>query len=68
MTADAFKADASVGKGDVEGGIPDGWMGLDIGPKSIEEFVKVIGESNQVRLGDISRIGEVIFGDNLLSI
>ena len=27
----------------VEGDIPDGWMGLDIGPKSVELFSKAIG-------------------------
>lgn len=41
VTADAFKEDAKVGKADLESGIPDGWMGLDCGPKSIETFVKV---------------------------
>ncbi len=48
VTADAFKADAKVGAGDLSSGIPDGWMGLDIGPKSVEEFVKVVGESKQI--------------------
>ncbi len=48
MTADAFKADAQVGTADVASGIPDGWMGLDVGPKSVEDFVRVVGESSQI--------------------
>lgn len=32
-----FDANASVGAATDETGIPDGWMGLDIGPKSIEK-------------------------------
>ena len=38
VTADKFAEDAAVGAADVETGIPDGWMGLDIGPKSRELF------------------------------
>ena len=48
MTADAFSADAKVGSADVASGIPDGWMGLDVGPKSIDDFVKVVGEAKQI--------------------
>ena len=36
MIADAFSNDANIKV--VEGDIPEGWMGLDIGPKSIELF------------------------------
>ena len=39
-TASKFSADAEVGEATLESGIPDGWMGLDIGPKTIEKFTK----------------------------
>ena len=32
----------------VEGDIPDGWMGLDIGPKSIELFKRVLADAKTV--------------------
>ena len=32
----------------VEGNIPDGWMGLDIGPKSIENFKAVLADAKTV--------------------
>lgn len=38
VTADKFAENAAVGSANLESGIPDGWMGLDIGPKSIELF------------------------------
>ncbi|EFA05374.1 phosphoglycerate kinase isoform X2 [Tribolium castaneum] len=38
VTADKFDEKAQVGAATLEAGIPDGWMGLDIGPKSIEAF------------------------------
>ncbi len=31
-----------------EEGIPDGWMGLDCGPKSNELFEKVVSESKMI--------------------
>nr|QBH73954.1 phosphoglycerate kinase [Frankliniella cephalica] len=36
ITADKFAEDAAVGAATLEQGIPDGWMGLDAGPKTIE--------------------------------
>nr|QBH73955.1 phosphoglycerate kinase [Franklinothrips vespiformis] len=36
VTADKFAEDAAVGSATLESGIPDGWMGLDAGPKTIE--------------------------------
>lgn len=36
VTADKFAEDAAVGAATLEEGIPDGWMGLDAGPKTIE--------------------------------
>lgn len=38
ITADKFATNAVVGAADVETGIPDGWMGLDVRPKSIAHF------------------------------
>lgn len=40
VAADAFSADAA--KQVVEGNFPEGWQGLDIGPKSVELFSKAI--------------------------
>lgn len=42
VTADKFDEKAAVGAADVESGIPDGWMGLDIGPKSQALFKEPI--------------------------
>lgn len=38
ITADKFAENAAVGEATIESGIPDGWMGLDVGPKSRELF------------------------------
>ena len=46
VIADAFNNDANTKV--VEGDIPDGWMGLDIGPKSIEEFENVLKDAKTV--------------------
>jgi len=42
VTGDKFAEDAKKDVVTVEQGIPDGCMGLDIGPKSAEEFSKII--------------------------
>uniref|UniRef100_A0A1B6CFY2 Phosphoglycerate kinase n=1 Tax=Clastoptera arizonana TaxID=38151 RepID=A0A1B6CFY2_9HEMI len=42
VTADKFAEDAAVGQATVESGIPDGFMGLDVGPKTNEAFKKPI--------------------------
>lgn len=42
ITADKFAEDATAGEASLEGGVPDGWMGLDIGPKSRLQFAEVI--------------------------
>uniref|UniRef100_A0A0A9YUG7 Phosphoglycerate kinase n=1 Tax=Lygus hesperus TaxID=30085 RepID=A0A0A9YUG7_LYGHE len=42
VTADSFAENANAGVADIEGGIPDGWMGLDIGPKTRVQFAEVI--------------------------
>ncbi|MFC1467602.1 phosphoglycerate kinase [Verrucomicrobiota bacterium] len=46
MCADAFSAEANTEV--VEGDIEDGWMGLDIGPKSIELFCNEIASAKTV--------------------
>jgi len=48
VTADKFDKDANTGEATVETGIPAGWMGLDIGPKSVQNFQEVIERANQV--------------------
>ena len=48
VTADKFAADAKVGEASIEGGgIPDGWMGLDAGPKSIAQMTEVVKGAKQ---------------------
>lgn len=46
VIADAFSNDANTEV--VEGDIPDGWMGLDIGPKSIELFKETLNGAKTV--------------------
>lgn len=47
VTADAFSNDAHTGLAKT-GEIPDGWMGLDIGPETIKLFSKVVEESKTI--------------------
>ncbi|MEY4433046.1 MAG: Phosphoglycerate kinase [Bacteroidota bacterium] len=47
IAADAFSNDATTQIADVRQ-IPDGWQGLDAGPKSLEAFGKVIMESKTI--------------------
>lgn len=47
IAADAFANDAQTQVVDVDK-IPDGWQGLDAGPKSLEIIDKVIGESKTI--------------------
>jgi phosphoglycerate kinase len=47
LNADKFAADANTGTSKIDQ-TPDGWMGLDIGPESIELFSNVIAESKVV--------------------
>jgi phosphoglycerate kinase len=44
--ADKFAADANTKVVTKEEGIPDDWMGLDIGPKTIELFQEVVGRAH----------------------
>jgi phosphoglycerate kinase len=46
VAADAFSADANTQI--VEGNFPEGWQGLDIGPKSVELFSKAIESAKTV--------------------
>lgn len=48
VTADKFAEDAEVGSATLDEGIPDGWMGLDIGPESIELFNEPIGRAKVI--------------------
>jgi len=42
ITGDKFDKDAQTGTADDKSGIPDGWMGLDIGEQSRKQFSEVI--------------------------
>ncbi|KAG7006761.1 hypothetical protein G7Y79_00013g035330 [Physcia stellaris] len=48
ITADKFDKDAKTGYATDEEGIPDGWMGLDCGEKSIELYKKTISEAKTI--------------------
>ncbi|TFK74285.1 phosphoglycerate kinase [Pluteus cervinus] len=48
VTADKFDKDAQVGSADDTTGIPDGWLGLDVGPKSREAFRKTVLEARTI--------------------
>lgn len=45
VTGDKFAEDAAVGAATVEGGVPTGHMGLDIGPKSREAFAAPVARA-----------------------
>ncbi|KAJ9630560.1 phosphoglycerate kinase [Taxawa tesnikishii (nom. ined.)] len=48
ITADKFDKNANTGTATDEEGIPDGWMGLDCGEKSIELYRKTIDEAKTI--------------------
>lgn len=48
ICADKFDANAATCVVNDQQGIPDGWMGLDAGPKSIELFAQAIGRSRTI--------------------
>lgn len=48
ITADKFAADAKTGYATDAEGIPDGYMGLDVGPKSVELYKKTIAEAKTI--------------------
>ncbi len=47
VVADAFAADAQTRTVDADA-IPDGWMGLDIGPESVERFAAILSGAKTV--------------------
>lgn len=48
ITADKFDKDAKVGEASDEQGIPDGWLGLDVGPKSQKLFRDTVLEAKTI--------------------
>jgi len=48
VCADQFSPDANTQPADASTGIPDGWMGLDCGPKSAELFGAAIARANTI--------------------
>ncbi|KAH7877722.1 phosphoglycerate kinase [Lentinula edodes] len=48
ITADKFDKDATTGTASETEGIPDGWMGLDAGPKSQELFRQTVLEAETI--------------------
>jgi len=48
ITAEKFDKDAKTGTATDEEGIPDGWMGLDVGPKSRKIFEEVVLKAKTV--------------------
>ncbi|KAJ3287838.1 phosphoglycerate kinase [Borealophlyctis nickersoniae] len=48
VTANKFAADAETGYATKEQGIPEGWMGLDCGEKTNEQFRKAVLESKTI--------------------
>ncbi|KAG8810966.1 phosphoglycerate kinase [Serendipita sp. 399] len=48
VTADKFDKDAQVGEATDETGIPDGWLGLDVGPKTSELYRQTVLEAKTI--------------------
>ncbi|KAJ8897189.1 hypothetical protein PR048_002535 [Dryococelus australis] len=48
VIGDKFAEDAKFDVSDINTGIPDGWMGLDIGPKSLENFCQAVGRARLI--------------------
>lgn len=48
VTADKFDKNANTGVATQEEGIPDGWMGLDAGPKSIKLFQDAVAKAKTI--------------------
>jgi phosphoglycerate kinase len=48
VTGDKFSKDAQVGYATDADGIPDGWLGLDVGEKSIKSFEEVISTAKTI--------------------
>lgn len=48
ITADKFDANAKTGASTDKEGIPDGWLGLDVGPQSVKLFADTIKSSETI--------------------
>ncbi|CCA69675.1 probable PGK1-phosphoglycerate kinase [Serendipita indica DSM 11827] len=48
VTADKFDKDAQVGEATDDSGIPDGWLGLDVGPKTSKLYRDTVLESKTI--------------------
>ena len=48
ITADAFDANANTGYAEDKDGIPDGWMGLDCGEKSVKLYKEAIDDAKTI--------------------
>ncbi|XP_069468690.1 phosphoglycerate kinase 1 [Ambystoma mexicanum] len=48
ITADKFDENANTGTASVATGIPQGWMGLDCGPESVQKFLEAVGRAKQI--------------------
>lgn len=48
ITADKFDKNAATSEATVESGIPDGWMGLDCGPRSREIFAETVARAKTI--------------------
>ena len=48
IIADSFSPEANTGTVTLEEGIPAGWQGLDVGPKTCEDFEEVIARSKTI--------------------
>jgi phosphoglycerate kinase len=48
VIADKFGADANVGAATDSEGIPDGWLGLDVGPESVKLYEAAIAEAKTI--------------------
>uniref|UniRef100_A0A670JSE8 Phosphoglycerate kinase n=1 Tax=Podarcis muralis TaxID=64176 RepID=A0A670JSE8_PODMU len=52
ITAGKFDENTNPGEATVDSGIPDGWMGLDCGPKSIKLLVEAVGRAKPIVWND----------------
>jgi len=48
VTGNKFAADAEVGTAEDKRGIREGWMGLDVGPLSVQRFSEAVGQSSTI--------------------
>ena len=48
VAADTFDKNAQTGAATDESSIPDGWLGLDVGPKSSDLYREVVAEAQAV--------------------